>query len=377
MDLTTLGLAVLIGLGLLGVDSVLYSGSVAVEVTAPPRTDTLFVEESTLADEFEDALNEITAVPSVVHPPELRSSREQGVGMAVAEAVNFRNVAFALQSEFGYHPDRLRFSLYLEGGALRGLVNGSSHLGMHFQQVMVPGADEPFMAFVQRCALWGASQLAPYSATLYLLQKHAADGDFTDVTALVGHATAMLPPTPVSFDRSLFDNVLGLVALFHNDPKSARTAFDAAIAEDAANPVAFLNAAFTDLQFDEYRRAAGRMEDLLRLAPPANPVLLASTYMTLAAARLGEHDAPAADRLLAEATRVDPDSATAFDLWAETKEVEGDTAAAAALHRKALENTATFENYAEVAALYFHLSWRDNEPVIRNKFSNPSVVTFH
>jgi hypothetical protein len=29
------------------------------------------------------------------------------------------------------------------------------------------------------------------------------------------------------------------------------------------------------------------------------------------------------------------------------------------------------------AVAYFHLSWRDNEPVIRSEFSNPDVVKFH
>jgi hypothetical protein len=47
------------------------------------------------------------------------------------------------------------------------------------------------------------------------------------------------------------------------------------------------------------------------------------------------------------------------------------------LNRKAREASATFENYAEIAALYFQLAWRDNRPVPRNKFSNPSIVTFH
>jgi hypothetical protein len=30
-----------------------------------------------------------------------------------------------------------------------------------------------------------------------------------------------------------------------------------------------------------------------------------------------------------------------------------------------------------MAALYFHLSWRDNEPVTLNRFTNPSIVSFH
>ena len=377
MDLTTLAMAVLLALGLLGTDAVLYSGSVQVEVAAAPKMEKLDVDEATLAHEFEAALDEITTKESVVRPPEIRSSRDQGIGMALAEAFNFQKVAFALQADMGYKSDQLRFALYVENGGLRALVSGSSHLIGRFQQVMSPNPGEAFIPFVQRCALWSASQLAPYSTALYLMQKHAADQDFTDAVALAEHAKALLPPTPVSFDRALFDNLLGLVALFKNDTKTARAAFDAAMTEDPTDPVPFLNAGFTDLQFDEFQKATDRMEQLLRLAPPANPILRATADMIWGAARLGLHDAKGADLLLAEAARLAPQSATAFGLWAEVKTERGDMAAAAALDRRALENTATFENYAEVAALYFHLSWRNNEPVIRNKFSNPSIVSFH
>jgi hypothetical protein len=51
------------------------------------------------------------------------------------------------------------------------------------------------------------------------------------VVAAIDNGKALLPPTPISFDRSLFGNLLGLVALFKNDPQSARLAFDTAIAE--------------------------------------------------------------------------------------------------------------------------------------------------
>ena len=62
---------------------------------------------------------------------------------------------------------------------------------------------------------------------------------------------------------------------------------------------------------------------------------------------------------------------------AELKEQRGDAAAAARLNRQALQNTVSFENFGEMAPLYFHLAWRDNEPVVRSKFSNPTVVVFH
>jgi hypothetical protein len=42
-----------------------------------------------------------------------------------------------------------------------------------------------------------------------------------------------------------------------------------------------------------------------------------------------------------------------------------------------LENSINFENYSEIAALYFHLAWRDNEPVMRSPFSNPTLGGVH
>jgi hypothetical protein len=48
-----------------------------------------------------------------------------------------------------------------------------------------------------------------------------------------------------------------------------------------------------------------------------------------------------------------------------------------ALRRKALENSDSFENYSEIAALYFRLAWRDHQPVMRSPFSNPSLGGVH
>jgi tetratricopeptide (TPR) repeat protein len=361
MDPTTLLAAVLIAVGLLGTDAVIYSGSVQVEVAAPPDIKGVAIDRSTLEVEFDARLNEVAQTASVVRPPEMRSSAEQGLGMALAEAANVQNVAFALQSSFGYDPDRMRFSLYTDNGQLKALVSGGSHHIASFSNVMTPEKDEPLLAFVQRCALWGVSELAPYQTTLYLLQQHAADGNFADVTD----------------DRALFENILGLVALFKNDKQTARDEFDKAMRSDPTDPVPFLNAGFTDLQFDENQRAVDRMTQLIRLAPPQNKVLLATAYFTLGASYMGLKDLKHADRALAEAVQINPESSSALHLWSEEKGLEGDKAASERLGREALAQTATFENYAEVAALYFHLSWGDNEPVTRSQFANPGVVSFH
>jgi tetratricopeptide (TPR) repeat protein len=377
MDLTTLTAAILVAIGLLGADAVVHSGSVQVSVAPLPKGTDLSIDEASLEQEFDETLNDITTTPSIVNPPEIRSSADEGLGMAIAEALNVQNVAFALQRQMGYRPDKLRFALFVQNGKLEGLVNGHSHLVGDFQNVITPEKGEAIMPFVQRCALWSASQLAPYSTALYLLEQHAADGDFQNVVALANHSISELPNTPTSPDRALFENILGLVALFKDDTKTARQEFAAAMAADPTDPIPFLNAAFTDLQFDEYQKAVDKMQKLIRLAPPRNKVLLATAYTTWAGALMGLHDMKGAGRLLALAHKINPESSTTLGLWGEEKKAVGDEKEGEHLNHLAKVENASFENYAEVATLYFHLSWRNNEPVKRSKFSNPGIVTFH
>ena len=378
MDPTALAAALLVALGLLGADAVMHSDNLIVEVVTPPRSDKISIDEATLEQTFEGQLQAIAATRSLVDPPEIRASRKQGLGMALAEAAHVKGVAYALQTELGYASDRLRLALFLQNGTLQGLLTGTGHAGVNFEQVMMPRDNESLPSFVRRTALFGASQLAPYTTALYLLQAHSGDKEFTDVLALAEHAKAKLPPTPVNFLRSLFENLHGIVALFHNDSKAAKAAFAAALAADPSNPVAVLNTAFAEIQVDDYRQAAERMERLVTSAPPTNTVLLATAYMTWAAAEMGLRDPARADQLLAKALQIYPTSSTGFDLWAEAKELEGDHAAAVVLRHKALEATAdAFENYAEVAALYFHLSWQEGQAVLQNKFANPPAASFH
>lgn len=377
MDLTTITLAVLLALGLLGTDAVVHAGSVEIEATIAPNIETVSIDEITLADEFQDQFDSITGTASVVRPPEIRARGDTGIGMALAQAVGAKKVAYAVQRQLGYRPDTIRFTLFVEGKALRGLIHGHSHLIGNINQVMTPNPDEPLIAFVQRSALWAASQLAPYSTALYLTQKHASDRQFGDTIALINHVKAILPPTPTSLDRALFDNLLGLIALFNNDIQAAKKSFSTAMFDDLTNPVPFLNAAFVDLQLDDYQKAADRIAQLVRDAPPRDRILLGTAYMTWGAALMGLNDLHRADQMLAKATTVNPRSSTALALWAEAKELEGDTAAAERLKYRAGVESATFENYGEVAALYFHLAWQNNQPVTLNKFANPGVVTFH
>jgi tetratricopeptide (TPR) repeat protein len=377
VDLTTLIYGAVVVLGLMGADIALYSGSVVVEIPPPPKTATIDIDEQAVQAELSGLLSEVSSQNSVVDPPDIKWSRQQGAGLALATTLNLDRFAYALQIELGVSRDRLRISLVLDHETVGALVDGSSNHSGQFGQAFAPEKGESLLAFVRRCGLWGVSQIAPYSTALYLLKMHSTDKDFTELIALAEHSETVLPPTPISRERSLFDNLLGLVALFKNDLKDAGTEFAKAMAADPTNSVPFINAAFVDLESGDYQMAASRMDQLLRLAPPDNDVLIASAYMTWAAALMGLHDLEGADRLLAAATQVDTDSATAFGLWAEEKRLEGDTNAADQLDRRALEKTAAFQNYAEVAALYFHPAWEKDQSLELNKFFNPNIVPFH
>ena len=377
MDLTTLAGALLVALGILSADAVMNANSVMVEVVAPSKIDKITIDRDTLEEEFDGELFAIADVASVVEPPEIHASRDQGLGVALAKELKLEDVAYALQSELGFKKDRLRLALYLENDSLRGLVSGQSTKVGSFRQVLIPNKDETLLAFVHRCAVWGASQISPYTTSLYLLQKYAADGDFNDVVALVEQSKRKLPATAISFDRSAFDNLLGIVAMFKNDPKSADAIFKQAVADYPGNPVAVLNAGFAEVQQDDYKAAADRMQRLVNESPPANKVLLGTAYSTWAAAMMGQHDLDHADQLLQQATTINPEGSIGWSLWSEVKELKGDKDAAAAYRQRMLTEEASFENYAEVAALYFRLSWKDNEPIMRSQFANPTVVTFH
>jgi tetratricopeptide (TPR) repeat protein len=377
MDFTTLLIGALIALGIVGTDAAIKSGSVFVEVNNPPWTENMDVDKVAVESQIENLLSDIADTHSVVNPPEITFSRYHGVGMAVAESLGMGKVAFAAETQFGFAPEQLRIEFYEDHGALRALVTGYGKRIETLGEVLTLEKDEPVMAFVRRCTLLAASHIAPYATAINLLEEHAIDKDFKDVVALVEREKAELPPTPTSFQRSLYDNLLGLVALFKNDPNAAEAAFAAATADDPSNPVPFINAGFVDLQQNKYQQAADRMEQLIRLAPPENNVLLASAYMTWGAALLGLHQLDNADRLIAMAAQKAPTNSTAYGLWADARRLMGDNASADALYRRALENTAVFENYAEVAVLYFKLAWEDNKPVQTSKFTPRDAVNLH
>jgi len=379
MDLTTLTYVLILVIGFFGVDAAVHPPDVILEAQATGTFDKTAINVDLVDDVLKQEVLRIASTPTVMTKPVIRVGRLQDLAMSLAEATKTQAVAYALQAQLGYRSDEIKVSLFAEGGTAKVLVSGTGQQRMaSFQQQVTLEPGETLVDLLRRAAMIGMAHVDPYITALNEMQSHAEDKDFTNAETIIRFAMAGLPPTPINFERSLFENLNGLIALFRGDANAALNWFEKAEEScpdnTVADAVANLNTAFAQMQVDQDRDAVEHVQMLLREKPPTDKVLLSTAYMTLAAAKLGVNDVNGADQTIAKAIEVYPDASSAYDLWADIKRQKGDEAQAARLHRKALENSVMFENYGEIAALYFRFAWRENQPVMRSRYSNPDKV---
>jgi Tfp pilus assembly protein PilF len=381
MDLTSLTFLMVLLASAIGVDTAMHPASILLDARVTGKIENLTIDSSTLDAMLVFEVTRICATPSVLAVPEVRAVDNQGIGMAVAKAANMQSVAVALQTQLGYQPERIKITLIGEDGAAKLLVNGAGPGGRidtpPFQVQLLLQKGETIASLVHRAALVGMSYLDPYVTSLYLVEAHAADQDFSEAEALIDKTKAALPPTVTSFDRSLLENLEGIIELARGKIDKAGVWFDRAITSDPDDAAARLNAGFIDMQLGQYDRAAKRVEPLVTARQPADKRLLSTAYMVRGAAYLAVGDTKGADENLAKAVQIDPVNASAYGLWSEVRRLDGNIAAADALHKKALNSAGNVANYAEVAALYFQLAWKPGQPLARNPFGNPEIIRFN
>ena len=375
MDLTTLFAAISLAFGLLTFETIRTSDRVSVEAAGLPRIERTSIDQVTVEQEFADQLNKVAKVISIVLPPEVHTQQEVGLGKAIGSLLKINDLVKAMKTDFGYTPDGMRLAMFTDNNRLGAVVSGRGKRVGQFRLTVYPNEGESLIEFVRRCSLIGASHLAPYGTTLFLLQEGARTGDLSGARQLSDRAKAALPDTPESFERSLLENVDGLIALIDRNFDRAHDLFQQSVRSSARNPAAALNAAFTEIQRNEYAQAEERMRVLLAMTQDDNEILISTIHMTRGAALLGLRRFDEAHDALQTATRVNPKNSSAWFLLAEASERLGDTEAARRLRREAFQANDSLENYAEVAALYFSLSWKDNMPLTESPFRNPEVAT--
>ena len=383
MDLTTLTYLLIVAIAYLGYDAVRHPPDAILEAEAIGSYEKTALSPGLVSDVLNEEVERISATPTIMTRPKIRIGRLSGLAVGLAESMKLQAVAYALQAQFGYRFDQIKLSLYGEGGTAKVLVAGMGRQRMSsFQEQLTLEQGETIVGLIQRATLIGMAHIDPYLTALSEVQRHAQDKDFKTAETISNDAMAALPPTPTSFERSLFENLNGLIALFRGDAKSAHEWFERAEAScpdnTAADAVTILNLAFADIQIDRDAEAVAHIQQLLRDKPPTDKVLLSTAYMTMAAGQLGStHDLNEADITIAKAIEAYPEGSSAYDLWADIKREKGDVAAAERMHIKALETSPSFENYGEIATLYFRLAWRENQPVLRSPYTDPELGAVH
>ena len=119
------------------------------------------------------------------------------------------------------------------------------------------------------------------------------------------------------------------------------------------------------------------MRALLDGMPRTCKPVVATAYLTLAAALLDQHDIDGAEAALARAMEITPDNSPVSELAAVVKTVRGDAAGAGRLTRLAQPVATPAENAGEMALLYFHLGWQGNELIMQSMFTPPDTVALH
>jgi Flp pilus assembly protein TadD len=312
---------------------------------------------------------EIFLTPSVVSKPVIRMSNQKGIGLSVIDALSLSKVADSLQEQMGYRPARVGLHLFSEGSTVKVLVTGyETRRWGTFEQEVVQVKDERVVSLVKRATIVAMATIDPYMTALNLMRRHIKDKDFKGSEDVIAFAKARLGTAKINTERSMLENLEGMIALFRRDTPRANERFQTAMESNPGNHVAILNLALTKLEMDKDAEVEVLVSKMLKDNPPDDPVILATAHLTLSAAYLGLRQPGPADTAIAKAAELNPTNPTVLASWAEVKQQIGDKEAAARLIEQSRAVQNENEDYAEVAALYFSLSWEKGEPVLRSPF---------
>jgi tetratricopeptide (TPR) repeat protein len=374
MDLTTLAAAIMVALGLMAADATLSSDKVIVDVAVPESYTKAGISTEIVEALYLTEIQHIIDTPSVVPPPAIHGTREKSLSSSLAETLKLGEVGAAVQRMMGYNPTHIRASVIVEQETTKFIVVETTAGGKSFEITLEQRPDETVVQLIKRGALETMFQLEPYLALVHALQTAQTPAELSKVRKAIKQRQEKLPNTPLSTPRSQYENLRGIIALLDNDVDGAAENFGAAAASDPRNVVALLNLGFLECQRDHNAEGERIIRRIIEPAPlTRQPVLLAAAYMTWACNLMGMKDFKRADFVLAQSILVYPQTSSAYELWADLKEETGNAGEAQQLRRKARENSIYFENFAEVAMLYFELSWREKESLRRSRHSNPNL----
>lgn len=373
MDPASLALAAAMVFGLLTADAAVSANSVAVSVSVPPAIVqtgfTAEVAERVFTSEFE----RMSRARSLLRAPSVRSAREPTIVGVIANALKLDNFTGALQDLLGLDHPRVNAAIVVPApNRTRLLVNSvSARSGAFTVQVESDAGPE---ALLRVGAMQTMDQFEPYRSALFHFEQALLSSahDFTRVKAVAQRELARPVNAGTLQENSYLQNLLGIVALMEDDRATAERFFRETFRLNTGFNVGRLNLGFALIELDRYREALDLLTPLVSVSlipeialPGRTAPLQEALHSTIGVARWGLGDLDGAEESFRTAVRAFPESEAAHVYWARLMRERGRVAEAVALEEIARTNALTFDNYPEVANLFFWMNPKDRQPMQR------------
>ncbi len=359
--------------GLLTADAVVSADTVSVNMSVPASVASTGFTQDVAERIFTHEFERMNQTRSLLKPPVMRSAREPTIIGVIANSLRLNDFTSALQDLLGL--ERMRVTGAIVAGGPDGnrlLINSASASSGAFSVELTDnGGTERLL---RRGALATMEQVQPYRAALFHFDQvmRAGGRDFSTVQAMAERELARPRRAEVLTERSYMENLLGITALLRNDLDEAERRFRRSFNWNTTFAIGKLNLAFVLIQRDRYQEALDVLNPLvaLSLEPRFAPVqrfgpLRESLHSSIGVARWGLGNLDGAEEAFRTATSEYPDSEAAYTYLSRLLLERGRTAEAAEKAAIARANALTFENYPEVATLYFWMTPRDNQPLVR------------
>lgn len=382
-------------LGLVATDVYANSHTMYLETTVAAAIEEEGYDPSVVDGIFIAEVKKITSTPSLVAAPKIQSSKTKPISAVLAKAVGLESALGAVQGLMGVIPPKLVASVIAEDNKKRVQVVQSSNGGVAehvvgeeadlklvltgydpqsgYFYVTVEGRtiDEDVDELIRSAAFESVLKLEPYLAMLFDVSTRAQSGhDLAPARELIDKEIAKQSSTDRHDHRALLENLRGIVSLLEQNLELARQNFTSAIASGPTQPVGYLNLAFLDVHEDRYEDAIRGVEKVIYPSywpMTGDPVLLATGYIIKGVAETEMGKFAAAEESFAAAVASNPESSEAYVYWARMLRKAGRPAAAGLKLALARQNSINFENFPEMALLYFWLTEEGTQPLDRRR----------
>lgn len=364
-------IALLGSLALIAADAVLNADDIRVSVTVSNRVSTEGFTQHVVEEFFLYDINQIARTTSLVQPPVIHTSGSKTIVAVIADALSLNNFTTAVQATLGIEMAQVTATLSSEQGRTGFVLVGSSPSGEVFDFTL-QGDDASIRELLRKAALRTMQHIDPYQTFLYRIGNNP---DAEERGRIIKGLEAAIENTDLPRDRQrrgLLRNLTGIVHLLDGDLEDAERDFLRTIRTDPTLAVGYNNLAFVQLQRDRFAEAIATVLRALEPEPATSrPALLASLHSVWGVAAWGMGDTATAEEKLRVAIEYSPLSPGPHMYLAGMLERMGRHEEAARERALGHADLAYFQEYPEIANLYFWMSPDRNVPLTRRSDPPP------